>query len=315
LVRKHGIGIFVSPELRRGISLVCNPKFLQRAEIPEYWRLIVGEATARLEQQGRPLSFHFSTLASDGQAPLHDDFMKSIEAGRVSGVIGVALDDAATQWILERQVPFVAYASYAPVTAGMDMKKMMAFAVEALAAQGCRNVGMWGTTWLHDESGAVSPQHKQPEISLFKTLLKSQHVPFSPQLVRNGNALKADGTRNNNFEQGYNLACTTFEQPRETWPDGLVITNDELTQGVMTALQRLRVKVPQDVVIATHANRGSWVLQAHQDRIILVEFDPGELVQALFNLLETLMRGETPPQKLFDVEPHVRVGEILRQGR
>ena len=77
-------------------------------------------------------------------------------------------------------------------------------------------------------------------------------------------------------------------------PNGIVSTDDMLTQGLLMALGRHGLRAGEDVRIATQANQGSPALLGWEDRITRLEFAPIEIVATMFAALEALMDGETP---------------------
>jgi DNA-binding LacI/PurR family transcriptional regulator len=103
----------------------------------------------------------------------------------------------------------------------------------------------------------------------------------------------------------------TFVTAREDWPDGLIITNDILTRDVMCALQKFDIVPNRDIVIVSHANTDSPVLRAYEDDLTLVEYNSGEIVQTMFDQLETLLRGEAPIKSLVTVKPRLKIGKLV----
>jgi hypothetical protein len=75
----------------------------------------------------------------------------------------------------------------------------------------------------------------------------------------------------------------------------------------MPALQKFDVLPERDVVIASHANTDSPVLHAYESDLMLLEYNSGEIVQAMFDQLETLLRGETVPDPHLIIRPQATV--------
>jgi len=100
--------------------------------------------------------------------------------------------------------------------------------------------------------------------------------------------------------QGFEWAMQWFGADSEpaTRPDGVISTDDMLAQGILMALHRLGITPGRGVQIATHSNRDSPVLLGWQDQIFRIEYDPGEIVQLLFETLEILMSGGKPEERL-----------------
>jgi DNA-binding LacI/PurR family transcriptional regulator len=207
------------------------------------------------------------------------------------------LDEDIADWIDAQGVPNVAFAGPGRYVVALDAEELVGTAVDQLAAQGCRKIAFWQS---------ASPRRK----ILIPTELTAQGEAFAEALVRNGLEFDAKRVRfgadhlsgddviitEATQEQGYRIATEVFSGPKGSLPDGIVLNEDLLTRGALIALDKLGWQPGRDVKIATHANRGSTVLMGHEDELTFIEFDPTEIVQAIFGMLETLMNGEIPAQ-------------------
>lgn len=300
LSRRQGAGIFVSPNLRQGIALVCDPQFSIDPRLQGFWELIVSEARLRVAGTHYDLSFHFSSLASDiaGDSPaLHPGLIDDLQSGRVQGVLTVGLPPQTLKWLDHLGVATVAFAGEGSVSVNLDSVDIVELGVGALAERGCRRLALWLEPSREDEEA------HRTEMTAFRGALSSRGLEFCPEWVRP----KAHETRDlSYFERVLEWSAATFSTPRSSWPDGLLITNDHLTREAMLALQRLGILPNRDIVIASHANTGSPVLRAYEDNLILIEFDSGEIVKTMFDRLETLLKGEPL------TSPHVRIRPKVR---
>jgi DNA-binding LacI/PurR family transcriptional regulator len=149
------------------------------------------------------------------------------------------------------------------------------------------------------------------ETSLEKTYretLELHGLPLDASLVKtNRHLIPENGIVTISVqEQGYHSVLSLFEGPKDSWPDGIFINDDIMTQGALAALQKLELRAGRDILIATHANRGSNVLMGYEDSLIVIEQDPLDVVQALFDLLEPLLDGRQPEQKHIVLMPQLR---------
>jgi DNA-binding LacI/PurR family transcriptional regulator len=87
----------------------------------------------------------------------------------------------------------------------------------------------------------------------------------------------------------------------------LILTNDVLARDVLVELQKLGVRPNHDIAIASHANSDSPVLRAYEDDLTLIEYNSGEIVQTMFDSLETLLRGEALEFPHLQIKPKIRV--------
>lgn len=288
VVRRHGVGIFVSAKLhQRAICLVQDADLLRGAGGSPFWELLVEQARRRADAGHEAFSLHLS--APYGEMPLHENLMADVRAARVQGILSVGLPPAAAQWLQAQGVPHVAFAAYAPYTVALDGAALVKLGIAALASQGCRRIALWASA---GKGGDDQRTH-------FQQALAAHGLPYLPSLV-------PDAAPGLPQEQGYHTARRVFGDPPMLKPDGLLITDDMMTLGALVGLQKTGVRVGTDVQIASHANRGSPVLLGQGDVLTRIEVDPAHVVQAMFAMLETLMDGKTPAEPIVWIAPTLR---------
>ena len=303
VMRRQGVGIFVSSQLRRSIALVCHPQFFVDPNIHGFWELIMREARLRVAGSHYDLAFHFSSI--DGVAPtghsLHMGLEDDIRAGRVQGVLAVGLPIVAVEWMRRQNVTVVEFAGFGPVSVNLDGVDVVKLGVEALVARGCRRLALWSEIWREprrDNQAGIRAEARAFRRALAARGLECRRNWLRPQvreiIGRSSHELARDWT------------SEIFGAPRESWPDGLLLANDILTRDVMSALQKLEVVPNRDIIIASHANTDSPVLRAYEDDITLIEYNSGEIVRVMFDKLETLLRGETLTESVITIKPHLK---------
>jgi DNA-binding LacI/PurR family transcriptional regulator len=265
--------------------------------------LIVREA--RLRVAGRPydLTFHFSAIepAAATEAPLHPGLMDDIREGRVQGVLTVGLPVRAVQWVSEQGVAVVAFAGEGPASVNLDSVDVVELGIKALVERGCRRLALWG------EMGSDTTAESRAEPVAFRRILAERDLAFHSHWLR---PQAGETIGRSNFELARDWAKEVFGGSRDEWPDGLLITNDILTRDVIPALQKLDIRPNRDVVIASHANTDSPVLHAYESDLMLLEYNSGEIVQAMFDQLETLLRGEIVPDRHIIIRPEATVRAV-----
>ncbi len=301
ILRRQGAGIYVSPQLKRSIALICDPQFSIEPRLRGFWELIVREARLRVAGSHYDLAFHFS--ATPGSAPdappLHPGLMDDIRTGLVQGVLTVGLPIAAVQWISDQGVAVVAFAGEGPVSVNLDGVDVVESGVEILVAHGCRRLALWSEI----EQGADSDTGEDSRVPAFLRALADNGLAFESDWLR---PQAHEATGRSDFDLVLDWVKEIFGKPREDWPDGLLVTNDILTRDVMSALRKFNVVPNRDVVIASHANTDSPVLHAYEGDISLIEYDSGEIVQVMFDQLEALLRGDSVAHRRITVRPKAR---------
>lgn len=311
--RRHGVGIYVSRLIRKGVALACAPRFFRQAAHSPFWDLLLAHSEKRAAQKSEQFSFHFeagepaSDSGSAEGAPStwsESSLGRAVAARQVQGVISVGVGAKMVEWLESQGVPVVAYAGHARCHVSFDDKGGIERGTRSLLESGAQRIELW--TPPPDEAGAAPTIDLDSHLQAFRRAAK----PYSASEGILRHASREDGDTDQ--EQGFALAHKVFDPASpEARPDAIVLSNDLLAHGALTALQKLGVRPGRDVQIATHANAGSPILLGHED-ILLIENDPEELAAAMFNLLEGLMSGDLSPSQgvAISLAPRLRpVGE------
>jgi DNA-binding LacI/PurR family transcriptional regulator len=303
ILRRRGSGIFVSPLVRKSVCLLCNQSYFRGAGDSAFWYLLVEEAEKRAEAKNENLSCHFvlSSQERDENEPLARLIAEEIRSGRIHGVLSVGLSDLTLEWLNKQEIPVVSFASSLLGTHnvqlnGMDLLKMGA---QLLAEKGCVRPQLWTSIYPY-----MKPDQPGYPPTCFQQAMKGYGVPPNDIIIQANYHMRSKVVCNQ--EAGYDFACRTFSQPRENWPDGILIDNDLITHGALAGLMRLKLQPEHDVQIISHSNAGSPLLKGMEPCLDLVEFDPEMIVAAMFDALETLMNGQKPAHELTCISPRVR---------
>jgi DNA-binding LacI/PurR family transcriptional regulator len=294
LHRKHGVGIYVSSALQKTIALVCDPSYFGTAGQSPFWDLLVQNVRQRAGERPEAFEFHFAQPRGVG---LNQGLQNEILNERIHGVLAVGLDRTVTEWIEEQDVPTVVYAGYGRCFVANNSEHGIQLGTRKLASRGCQRIEMW-----EDTPRKPSQQTSAVARVFLQTLKRLKLENQSSQVRQCG----IDWSLSTPQEQGYHLAQQVFSQPREMWPHGIVIGNDMMTVGVLRSLQNARVEPGTDVQIATHANAGSPALVGYENKLLLMEFDPGELTEAMFHILDDLMAGRKPAHNQISLKARLR---------
>ena len=233
-----------------------------------------------------------------------------MRARRIGGVLFAGEANPATTKWLEERVPLVAL-SYTPSAAHrvrIDHAAIVREGVKALASKGCRRIALWIPVGVG--IGRRGRGKTFPELDAFKSTLKQNGLAYDADLVWCLDELNegvAERAPLSNQEQGLRAGKDVFGAAAgpQGRPDGIVIDDDMMARGALTALAQTGLKIGRDVQIASHTNARSNVLLGYEEKIVLLEIDPADIVAAMFGTLEALMAGRPAnPETL--VEPRVR---------
>ncbi|MDD5705323.1 MAG: substrate-binding domain-containing protein [Kiritimatiellae bacterium] len=90
--------------------------------------------------------------------------------------------------------------------------------------------------------------------------------------------------------QGYELFMRLWRQGDR--PDGVMVQDDVLCGGVLRAILELRLEMPRDLKLVTHANRG--IELPHSRPVSRLEFDVAVWADRAVRMLETRIRQRSP---------------------
>jgi DNA-binding LacI/PurR family transcriptional regulator len=220
-----------------------------------------------------------------------------IQTGRVQGVLTVGLPVQDVEWMSRQGAAVVAFAGEGPVSVNLDGVDVVALGVHALAERGCRRIALWCGSRGDNGEGNRAEAH------CFRRVLAAHGLEFLNYLLR---PQAHEPTGRSEFDMAREWVSDTFCGPRENWPDGLLLTNDILTRDVMPVLQKFDVIPNRDIVIASHANSDSPVLRAYEDDLTLLEYDSSEIVQTMFDQMETLLSGKPVAHRHIIIKPKAR---------
>lgn len=299
LMRRQGSGIFVSERLVRTVALLCDPTLIAQAGASPFWATLIERVQERACVARENLEVHLvKDWGQDG--PFTASLKRDLQAHRINGVIGVGLHESASQALQEMGVPCIGYAGHGHALVETELRAPMREAVARLYAQGGTRFAFWHPC---TPGRAQSPRAAyRDSIAHFYEALREVGANTDAS-VWHGD-IEAPHTRQSKREQGVELARRTFAAPRQTWPDALLIGDDMMTTGVLSACDEANVQLGRDLHIATQANRGSLVLEGRSP-LALLEYNPAEFVDALFAGVERMMKGEAQP-------PVARISGVLR---
>ena len=321
--RRRGLGIFVSkglaarPETLR-LVLICSVEYVGGAHHSPFWDRLIAAVRERAEAGQEGLELHLTRVngGTPPQSALNPGLAADLMAGRVHGVLGVGLPVAVAQWIDDLGVPLVTFAGPARMCVGQDVQLATRLAVTELARRGCERLGWWGyvlpkVPTLRDcgPGSSIGEARRQ-----WGELLTANGLTFEAGLFRHNRQLLQPDEKDaawgvtalSQGEQGLQTALDVFGGNRETWPDGLFIGDDLMTSGALVALDRLGVRPGIDVQLATTGNRDTPTLLGREASLILIEFDPNEIVEMMFARLEGAIHQQDPSPGLTIVQPYLR---------
>ncbi len=92
------------------------------------------------------------------------------------------------------------------------------------------------------------------------------------------------------IDDAYKAAKLFFSStPRQDWPEALFLHHDIVTKGALIAMTELGVRIPEDISLLTHANKGDSF--QHPLELCRIEVDPSEVASSMADFMERSLPG------------------------
>jgi DNA-binding LacI/PurR family transcriptional regulator len=314
---RRGSGIFVSPKLyQKNVRIFFNANLISRAGLSPFWGmfsgLILGEAQRRAAMSQTEYRFELADPSHFHDPATVDSLIRSYREALIHGMIAVGMGEHPDHPAIDATVPVVTYADFGNWQVEADIPHGAHLGFEALVGMGARKLAIW-THFAHDMDGPDGRSY----LTALEAVVKSHALPYDPDLTHGPRTFLGGDPSVVGLtyqEQGYLMARHVFSGDGAK-PDGLLLGDDMIAQGVLTALQHIGVRPGVDVRIVSTCNAGSPMLYGYEDMLAFVEYDPAKLATALFDVLHVLMSGRVPEQDQMLVKPRLFMpGERTRRA-
>ena len=298
ITRRQGSGIYVSSHLmEKRVGLVLGRNIFQ-AGSSAFYLLLLQHCEKRAEAGNEQFSFFLSPYKQNEEfetGSFNPELADAIKHGKLDGLIVCELSNSDyEEWIADQGIPAVALApSNTFPTIGIDTNNLIDQSVAALAERGCKTIGLLGILTRH--------------LKLFVKAAHKHNLKIIDQAVIHPND-ESDPPYNTHEPLGREWMRRCIERcgSKKHLPDALLITDDILARGACLHLKEQGIRPGKDIHIASHANKGSLILEYWQDNLILAEVDPAEFVEQLFTNLEALMIGDPQRKRAQLIRPIIR---------
>ncbi len=155
----------------------------------------------------------------------------------------------------------------------IDPSSLEELGVSLLCRRGCGRIAMLN----HIESPDAAGERR------YRQALQNHSLPYQPEwyvLIPDELPWELAGYRH-------------FRSAWEKWtrkPDGVVSSNDHVTQGMLRAAQDMGINIPGELQIATHANRG--LSQFTHPDIVRLEVDVQRMAQMMLEKMRDKIKGD-----------------------
>ena len=281
--RRPGSGCYVTdPRQVKPVGILLGQNIFQ-GHTSLFYLLVTGYVRQYFEDRGWRVRLYIghSTTNQGPQAPDNVEFFEDVAANRLSGVAAV-FANPELKWLNQLQqkdIPVVGIdyrergESYGyPYCVTLDYDRLLPTATRYLLEQGRRRIAF--LNWY------------QPNQNWLASSL--------PVLAEQGVQLRQDWVRGDLHPGQIGAGWEMF---REIWsatdekPDGIVIADDLLFNEAKAAILELKIRVPEDLLIVSHANKD--INLASPFPVTRMEYDPIAVAHELSEMLAAVM-SKTP---------------------
>jgi DNA-binding LacI/PurR family transcriptional regulator len=308
ITRRQGSGVFVSESVHhKTIGLVFGTNIFDGIVSPFYAQLIehCRQRAAMHREQFRFFLDVPQLYGYEDQIPVHNDLEDAVMRKQLDGVLLVAHRKDQKQWLLDHHVPVVELGGDEDIDTPSDTYiQIIKKGVRELVRLGSKRIAM--ITPLGERRGGSIPDY-QDDLTTFGKIMKQHGLPVGPNAIwQNIHSADASGKTEPRGDQGWRAMHELWRQPRSQRPDALLILDDMLTLGMLSAMPVLGIQLNQDLFIATHANAGSPALHHYEEHLIRLEVDPGQFIDYMFDKLHAILeRNPFPKSKSNSLVVHV----------
>lgn len=279
--RKKRKGVYVADRMQTGeFAIVMRPALLGLGASP-YYRNVSSHLIQFLHEGGPQWRVHMHLgrqTQTPEQYPSTLDLLEPDVLPQLRGVFSFhelpEMGDA-----LERaQVPvvYIGSAENSPSVGYDDHTDFLRKALGHLREAGCSTVGMINVG--HPNDGRL--------VRAFREAVPRAGLVTRPQWL-------AEEDANASERAGYETFLRFWSN--DTRPDGVVVGDDVVANGVLRATLQLGVRLPQDLRLVTFASRG--IDFPYHLPVSRVEYDMRDLAQRAVELMMNRLSGEPIPEK------------------
>jgi len=296
--RKQKSGTYVSTALgTTTVAIVANADLLT-ASTSYYFRRLVQEARRLIRESGRrPVAAygHGNTL----QACLDSiDVLTRPAEGKLLGVLSTMPLGSAAERLKEAGISAVDIGAGLPVgkhSVIFDYARLTEMGAQRLLSAGYAD---FAVMCVHPASGETDMEAN----GLGEMLLHLQEKAVD---FRADRLIPVPGSYD--LKQTYHIFKQVWASAKR--PRAIFFCDDGICDVATRAILELGIKVPEELAIVTHANKGRTF--HFPVPLTCVEFDPAAAVRAAWGMLEKLMTGERVDDPVVRIPPHWREGKSV----
>ena len=277
LKRYHGRGTVVSNRLNTGeFAIVVRPQLLT-AEGSSYFRLASNLLIDRIQKKYPKLQvrLHVGKITSTGEEfPGTLDLLDSRVLPNLRGVFSFHRLFEFSDKLEDSGIPIMFMGGsrkYGKNQVYFDYTTILSLGIKHLAESGCRSIGLVSPTGLTRDS--------------FVELAKDNGLEYKDEWI-----IACTEPRAQIYEsEGYDGFMRLWNHT-DKHPDGIVVDDEVLCKGVLRAILKLNIKLPDDLLLVSQASTS--IDFPYHLTPTKVEFDISDHVDKAVKIMGRLLKGD-----------------------
>lgn len=272
LDRQRGSGTYVRKTGTKPVAIVIG---LSRTDLRHsyFFLHLVHHLEEILAREKIPCRQYYAHIGRDdkGKPLLNPMFLEDVRQRQVALVVPVSFEPSSfVQQVLDEQgVPCIV-----PGLIQVDYDDMVRESVGYLLAHGRRRIAL--LAWPDEPTHLV-----------FEGLLREAGIEPEPRWMKPGISM--------NDSDALHEALRQIWQATPEPPDGLVCLNDFVFERTIPTILELGIRVPGQLMIVTHANKGSGI--RYPFPVAQMELDPATFAEAVAEQVRKALANEPPPPR------------------
>lgn len=241
LMVRRGSGVYTTLQARHSRVAFVAPWLLQT--MAPFHQVLMDTIIRHASEYGMFVEKHLLGIDEEADLEQRKFFHHAMEKGRYAGIITTesVRDHPWSSSLLRWNIPVVVFTSM-----WIEFPNAVIVDVDAIESQGITFLREHGVSKiaLMDWVGQVSGAKTQ-----FRDLLEKNGLTYRSEWDVK---LSNKGSRELIGYREFTMAWKRWKVK----PDGLISTNDQITVGMVQAALDLGIKIPEELRIVTHANKG-----------------------------------------------------------
>ena len=279
---RHGSGTYVADRSLQQHVAVLIDYDISHPRTSYFYLRVTQQLPIFFEKQG------FRSILYVGQRPFgeqttHPTCPEFLEAVNNQMLLGVALVSTLPhpQWfdpLVAQNIPVVGAAERSPGVR-IDFLPFIRKGVQYLLEHQRDRIAVLGAS--------PTPNSSKHWLNTFKQEMNTHGKPIQDCWIRHKLNPFSPGWSGDEFRAAW--------LSKEEKPNGLLITDDSFFTDVALAIMKLDIRVPEQLMIVTLANRGSDIYYPFP--VVRFEYDPDVFAETLGSMLIKLIKGEPLREK------------------